>query len=68
MRNTLIIRVMLVVLCLVGQCAFALDYNPPWKTFTSDGTIKAGDSWWGVDIYDTPPNHTTVDMIGGGNS
>jgi hypothetical protein len=63
MRNTPVIGVMVICLC-VGQYAFA-DYNPPWKTFTSDGTIKTGDSWWGVDIYDTAPNHTTVDMTGG---
>ena len=30
------------------------------KYFYSDGTIKDGDSWYGVRIYDTPPNHTTV--------
>jgi hypothetical protein len=34
-------------------------------TFTSDANIQAGDYWMGVDIYDTPPNHTTVTMTGG---
>jgi hypothetical protein len=34
-------------------------------TFTSDGTIKTGDTFNGVSIYDTPPNHTTVTMTGG---
>jgi hypothetical protein len=53
------------LICLfVSQYAFA-EYNPPWKNFTSDGTIQDGDSWWGVGIYDTFPNHTTVNMTGG---
>jgi len=57
------LTILLFCLC-VGQYAFA-DYNPPWKTFTSDGTIEDGQEWWGVGIYDTAPNHTTVDMTGG---
>ena len=34
-------------------------------TFTSDGTIKDGDIWNAVSIYDTLPNHTVVNMTGG---
>jgi hypothetical protein len=35
------------------------------KDFYSDGQILAGEEWEQVGIYDTPPNHTTVDMLGG---
>jgi len=57
-----ILTISLIFLC-VGQFAFA-DV-PPSKTFNSDGTIQDGDTWYGVSIYDTPPNHTTVNMTGG---
>jgi hypothetical protein len=33
--------------------------------FYSDGVIQDGDEYWNVGVYDTPPNHTTVDMTGG---
>lgn len=33
--------------------------------FYSDGVIRAGDEYDRVDVYDTPPFHTTVDMTGG---
>jgi len=35
------------------------------KVFTSDGVIQDGDYFYGVEIRDTPPGHTTVDMTGG---
>jgi hypothetical protein len=35
------------------------------KYFYSDGNIMAGDNWPSAFIYDTPPNHTTVNMSGG---
>jgi hypothetical protein len=35
------------------------------KEFYSDGNIMAGDNWPSASIYDTPPNHTTVNMSGG---
>ena len=44
---------------------FAFSFCAQAVIFTSDGTIKDGDEWWGVAIYDTPPNHTTVTMTGG---
>ncbi|MDD5134602.1 MAG: PEP-CTERM sorting domain-containing protein [Phycisphaerae bacterium] len=50
------------ILCTISQFAYAA---PDYKTFYSDGTIQEGDEWWGVEIYDTPPNHTTVNMTGG---
>jgi len=33
--------------------------------FYSDGVIRAGDEYDRVEVYDTPPFHTTVDMTGG---
>ncbi len=33
--------------------------------FYSDGNIISGEEWATVNIYDTPPNHTTVNMFGG---
>src|SRR4030042_6509914 len=33
--------------------------------FYSDGVIKKGETYDKVDVYDTPPAHTTVDMTGG---
>ena len=35
------------------------------KEFYSDGSIVGGEYWSSADIYDTPPNHTTVNMTGG---
>jgi hypothetical protein len=35
------------------------------KDFYSDGNIVAGEYWGSASIYDTPPNHTTVNMSGG---
>jgi hypothetical protein len=33
--------------------------------FYSDGTIEDGDVYDYVSVYDTPPDYTTVDMLGG---
>jgi hypothetical protein len=35
------------------------------KIFYSDGVIQQGESYDRVEVYDTPPLHTTVDMTGG---
>ena len=35
------------------------------KDFYSNGQILAGEQWNVVSVYDTSPNHTTVDMLGG---
>ncbi len=35
------------------------------KDFYSDGNIVTGEQWNNVNIYDTPPNHTIVNMSGG---
>lgn len=43
------------------NCVFAL----PNKDFYSDGNIVSGEQWTNVNIYDTPPNHTMINMTGG---
>ena len=35
------------------------------EEFYSDGSIGTGEYWSSAYIYDTPPNHTTVNMTGG---
>jgi hypothetical protein len=35
------------------------------KIFYSDGVIQQGDGYDRVEVYDTPPSHTTVNMTGG---
>jgi hypothetical protein len=35
------------------------------KDFYSSGQILSGEQWNVVSIYDTPPDHTTVNMVGG---
>jgi hypothetical protein len=35
------------------------------KIFYSDGVIQQGESYDRVEVYDTPPSHTTVNMTGG---
>ena len=35
------------------------------KIFYSDGFIQQGESYDRVEVYDTPPSHTTVNMTGG---
>ncbi len=58
--KTAIITIGLVVL-LVGGSASAVEN----KDFYSDGNIMTGEQWNIVSIYDTPPDHTTVNMLGG---
>jgi hypothetical protein len=55
------ILIILAACLLVGQYAYATGN----MTFSSDGTIQDGDVWDLVNIYDTPPTHTTVNMTGG---
>jgi hypothetical protein len=35
------------------------------KIFYSDGVIQQGESYERVEVYDTPPSHTTVNITGG---
>jgi hypothetical protein len=35
------------------------------KIFYSDGVIQQGESYDRVEVYDTPPSHTTINMTGG---
>ncbi len=51
-------KIVLAILFVFPFCAQAV-------TFTSDANIQAGNNWMNVNIYDTPPNHTTVTMTGG---
>jgi len=53
----------LVKISLAILLAFSLSAQA--VTFTSDANIQTGDTYNGVSIYDTPPNHTTVTMTGG---
>ena len=47
---------------LMGACNVkaAIDWD-----FYEDGTIGLGDEYANVRLFDTPPDHTTVDMTGG---
>ena len=58
--RTAIITIGLAVL-LLGGPAIAVEN----KDFYSDGNIMPGEQWNIVNIYDTPPDYTTVDMSGG---
>ena len=56
------------ILTIVAVVLFAgseLYAGPVDKIFTSSGQILPGEQWNMVSIYDTLPNHTTVDMTGG---
>jgi len=50
---------------LVGVLLVPWSAEAAMKVFTSDGVIQDGDYFYGVEIRDTPPGHTTVDMTGG---
>ena len=56
----IIVTILLVVLLIGTRQSRAVDVD-----FYSDGVIEDGDVYNVVRIYDTPPDHTTVDMIGG---
>jgi len=45
-------------------CAGGIQGNTV-KIFYSDGVIQQGESYERVEVYDTPPSHTTVNMTGG---
>jgi hypothetical protein len=63
MRRIFAIRwifVVLVVLVHPGTVSYATTI-----AFYSDGVIQKGETYDKVDVYDTPPAHTTVDMTGG---
>jgi len=63
MRRIFAIRwifVVLVVLVYPATVSYATII-----AFYSDGVIQKGDTYGKVDVYDTPPAHTTVDMTGG---
>ena len=46
-------------------CCGGLAQAGTYKNFYSDGTVQAGETWTNINIYDTPPAHTTVTMNGG---
>ncbi len=50
---------------LVGVLLVPRSAEAAMKVFTSDGVIQQGDSYDRVEVYDTPPLRTTVDMTGG---
>ena len=52
------------VLVILLPCSGARVYATT-IAFYSDGVIQKGDKYDKVDVYDTPPAHTTVDMTGG---
>jgi hypothetical protein len=54
------ITILVVVILLPVSQVQAIDVD-----FYSDATIQDGDIYNSVRIYDTPPAHTTVDMLGG---
>jgi hypothetical protein len=60
-RRIQIFVTMVTVLCLgASQVHAAIDWD-----FYDDGTIQEGDEYANVRVFDTPPDHTTVDMLGG---
>lgn len=56
----IIVTILLVVLLMGTRQALAVDVD-----LYSDGVIEDGDVYNVVRVYDTPPDHTTVDMFGG---
>jgi len=59
--SKIITVIMLMVLCVgTPQVQAAIDWD-----FYDDGIIQEGDEYNNVGVYDTPPDHTTVDMLGG---
>ena len=58
--KTKILLIIAVVVLLVVDKVQAVDVD-----LYSDGVIEDGDVYNVVRIYDTPPDHTTVDMFGG---
>jgi hypothetical protein len=58
--KTKVITILAAVMLLPLSQVKAIDVD-----FYSDATIEDGDIYNSVRIYDTPPAHTTVDMLGG---
>jgi len=59
--NKAIITIMLAVLVFsIGNVQAAID----WDIY-SDATIYPGEEYEDVSVFDTPPEHTIVDMLGG---
>jgi hypothetical protein len=59
MKTKTFLAVLVLVVSLAGR-AQAVDID-----FYSDATIDNGDVYDVVSVYDTPPDFTTVDMVGG---
>jgi len=59
MKTHIIFWGFLVVFCFTG-----ILYGNDWDIY-SDAVIEDGDDYWTVRVYDSPPDHTTVDMTGG---
>ena len=55
-----IVTIVLLIILLVVCRSWATDID-----FYEDGVIEIGDVYRNVSVYDTPPDHTTVDMTGG---
>jgi hypothetical protein len=64
MRPIFAIRWIFVVLVVLVYPA-TVSYGTTITVITSDTVIQDGDTFYGVEIRDTPPAHTTVDMTGG---
>ena len=60
MNKAIITIVSVVFVMSICNVQGAIDWD-----FYEDGTIDPGDEYWNVGVYDTPPDHTTVDMLGG---
>jgi len=62
MKRGIKITVISATFLMVAICSVQAEID--WD-FYEDGTIDPGDEYWNVGVYDTPPDHTTVDMTGG---
>jgi len=60
MKKIIIVTLAMVLCVGISQVHAAMDWD-----FYEDGTIDPCDEYWNVGVYDTPPDHTTVDMSGG---
>lgn len=62
MKTKIITIVAMAILFFTATQLYAVPID---KIFTSEGVIIEGDEYRNVDIYDTPPDRTTVSMSGG---
>jgi len=60
MKTRIFLLVPVVLAMSVCNVRAAIDWD-----FYEDGTIGPGDEYWNVGVYDTPPDHTTINMLGG---